>query len=56
MVQGIVEEIENTYDEGIVEREYSHKDVLAKSFVSLVKTTVSRMLKDSKIENKYDKA
>ena len=56
MVEGIVQEIEDTWDEGIAEREYSHKDVLTMSFVCLVKTMVARMFEDSKIENKYDKA
>ena len=36
--------------------EYSHKDVLAKNFMCLVKTVAARMLEDSKIGNKYYKA
>ena len=56
LVEGIVEEIENTWDEGISEMAYSCKGVLTMSFECLVKTMASRVLKDSKVGNKYYKA
>ena len=56
LVEGIIEEIENTCDKGISEMAYSHKDVIAMSFECLVKTMDTEVLEDSKAGNKYYKA